>query len=189
MKYDVVVIGTSAGGIDALKTIFKDFEIKNRAAVIVVQHLSPHSKSYLSKIIASVTQTPVYEIEDKMLLEKGIIYIAPPNYHVLIEKEEIFTLITTEKVSYARPSIDVTFESVADVFGEKVIGVLLTGANHDGGQGLKLIKEAGGYVIVQNPKTAESPEMPTYGIQVALPNEVCHLDEIGARLTEILQSI
>jgi two-component system chemotaxis response regulator CheB len=188
MKYDILAIGTSAGGIDALKRVLTSFSYTGEVAIVIVQHLSPQNKSYLSKIISDAISANVKEIEDKMPIERGTIFIAPPNYHVLIEKTGTFTLTTTEKVCYARPSIDVTFDSIADTFGKRVIGILLTGANHDGGEGLKQIKMAGGYTIVQNPKTAEAPEMPSYGIEKAVPDEIIDLDNIGVRLNEILKN-
>ncbi len=188
MKYDIIVIGTSAGGIDALKTVLKRFEWSNQVAIMIILHLGSNSKSYLSNIISGLVQGQVYEVEDKMNIKRGAVFIAPPNYHVLIEKDGTFTLITTEKVCFARPSIDVTFESVADTFGDSAIGLLLTGANHDGGQGLKQIKIAGGYTIVQDPNTAQAREMPEYGIMTANPHEIVELEEIGARLNEILKN-
>jgi len=187
MKYDIIVIGTSAGGIDALKKILKKFQHTKDVAVIVVSHQGSNSKSYLRDIISNLVEDDVYEIEDKMIIRRGQVFIAPPNYHVLIEKDGTFTLTTTEKVCFARPSIDVTFESVADTFGERAIGLLLTGANHDGGQGLKQIKIAGGYTIVQNPDTAQAREMPEYGIMHGNPEEIIELEKIGARLNEILE--
>lgn len=187
MRYDILVIGTSAGGIDAMKKVFSKFHYNYKIAIVIVQHQSPISKNYLCKIIFDMVGGDVYEIEDKTKIRRGAVFIAPPNYHVLIEKDGTFTLTTTEKVCYARPSIDVTFESVADTFGESSIGLLLTGANQDGGQGLKQIKEAGGYTIVQNPNTAESREMPEYAIRCANPDEIIGIDEIGIRLNEILE--
>lgn len=187
MKYEVLTIGTSAGGIEALKKIFTDLTNMGNVAVIVVMHLSPNSKSYLSKIISDVTKFEVLEIEDKMELKRGVIYVGPPNYHVLIEKNATFTLDTTEKVCFARPSIDVCFESICDAFKDTTIGVILTGANNDGAEGLKKIKEAGGYTIVQDPKTAESAEMPLSAIEIAKPHEVIFIEEIATRLNELLK--
>ena len=188
MKYDILVIGSSAGGIDALKKILTNFLYAKEVAIIIIQHLSSSNKSYLCKIISQVVRIEVYEIEDKMKVKKGVVFIAPPNYHVLIEKDGTFTLTTTEKICFSRPSIDVTFESVADTFGESAIGLLLTGANHDGGEGLKQIKVAGGYTMVQNPNSAEAHEMPEYAIKHANPDEIIELEEIGPRLNEIVKN-
>jgi two-component system chemotaxis response regulator CheB len=188
MKYDVIVIGTSAGGIAALKTIFAHFQSNDKVAIVIIQHVSPREKSYLSSIISGLVKCEVYEITDKMKIKRGAIYVAPPNYHVLIEKNGMFTLITTEKVCFSRPSIDVTFESIADAFADRAIGVLLTGANHDGGQGLKRIKVAGGYTIVQDPTSAEAREMPEFAIKHVPVDEIIALDHIGCRLNEILEN-
>lgn len=188
MPYDVIAIGTSAGGIEALKRIMKSLTCIDEVVVIVVQHLTPTGKSYLSKIISDMGAGPAVEIQDKTKFAKGKIFVVPPNYHGVVEKTGWFTLLTTEKVCFARPSIDVTFESVADAFGENVIGVLLTGANHDGGVGLRKIKEAGGYTIVQNPETAEAKEMPTFGIKHADPDEIVDIDDIGNRINYLVRN-
>lgn len=188
MRYDIVAIGTSAGGIDALKTLLSNFNFTNKIAIIIVQHLSPSSKSYLPKILSNMINMDVYEIEDKMKLQRGYIYVAPPNYHVMIEKEGVFTLTNFEKVCYARPSIDVTFESISDVFEERVIGVILTGANHDGGHGLMQIKANGGYTIVQDPMSAEAMEMPKYAIEHVNPNEILEIGKMGFRINELINS-
>lgn len=188
MAYDALVIGASAGGIDALKQILKTFNGYDKVACIIVQHLSPNNPSYMKQIISDAANRLAVEIEDKTTIVRGGIYLVPPNYHALIEKQGYFTLSVSEKVCFARPSIDVTFESAADAFGEGCIGVLLTGANQDGGMGLKAIKEAGGYAIVQDPMTAEAEEMPLAGIKYAAPHEVVALSYIGRRLNEVLMT-
>ena len=188
MAYDVLVIGASAGGIDALKQILGTFSAYEAVACIIVQHLSPNNPSYMKHIVSDASKRQAIEIEDKTEIIRGGIYLVPPNYHVLVEKTGYFTLSVSEKVCFARPSIDVTFESAADAYGEGCIGVLLTGANQDGGMGLKAIKEAGGYTIVQDPQTAEAVEMPLAGIKYAQPHEVIALNHIGKRLNEILKT-
>ncbi len=187
MKYDVVVIGTSAGGLDALRKILTTFKHFDDIALIIIQHRNPISNNYLSNILSDMTGRITLEIEDKTLLKKGVVYVVPPNYHALIEKNGLFTLDTSEKVCYARPSIDVTFKSFADAFGVSVIGIILTGANNDGGQGLYEIKLVHGYTIVQNPTTAEAPVMPNYAIKCTNPDEILELDDIGARLNELIR--
>ena len=189
MKHEVIAIGTSTGGLDALKKILSVFNAYDEVVLIIVQHLSPSCKSYLSQILSAVAKRQVVEVEDKMKLERGGVYLAPPNYHVLIEKNGYFTLDTSEKVCYSRPSIDVTFESVADAFGERAIGVLLTGANRDGGIGLKAIKQAGGYTMVQDPETAEAREMPEYALRVTTPDEMVTLHDIGMRLNDLIKAL
>lgn len=187
MDYDVLVMGASAGGIDALKHIFRSFKAYKQVAIIIIQHLSPNNPSYMRSIIADATHQSVVEIEDKTLLKRGEIYLVPPNYHALIDKRGYFTLCVSEKICFARPSIDVTFESVADAFGSRCIGVLLTGANQDGGKGLSAIKTSGGYTVVQDPSTAEAIEMPLAGIKYANPHEVITLSDMGKRLNEIIR--
>lgn len=186
MNFDIIAIGSSAGGIEALKKIFNEFNCYNDVAIVLIQHLSPNTKSYMTNIISSVTSMKVYEIDDKMMIEKGCVYLVPPNYHALIEKSGLFTLTTFEKVCFARPSIDVTFESISDVFKERVIGVILTGANHDGGQGLKSIKEKGGYTIVQDLQSSEAKEMPRYASELVKPNESLDINLIGSRLNQLI---
>ena len=110
----------------------------------------------------------------------------PANYHLLLESDKTFSLTVDEKVNYSRPSIDVTFKSVADVFGEKLIGIILTGANSDGAMGLKTIKDKGGITIVQDPLTAESAVMPQSAIRACDPDYVLPLDEIASVLIEIV---
>lgn len=188
MGYDVLVIGASAGGIDALKAIFATFSAYDAVACIIVQHLSPNNPSYMKSIVSDASKRSAVEIEDKTVIVRGGIYLVPPNYHALVEKKGYFTLSVSDKVCFARPSIDVTFESVADAFGSRCVGVLLTGANQDGGMGLKAIKEAGGYTVVQDPLTAEATEMPLAGIKLASPHEIVALKNIGIRLNEIIQS-
>ncbi len=121
------------------------------------------------------------EVEDDAALRAPGVYLAPPDYHVLIEPGRM-ALSIDEPVSYSRPSIDVLFESAADVYGSKVLAVLLTGANADGAKGLARVKEAGGYAIVQDPTTAESPEMPTAGIAGAPVDRVLHLEDIAREI-------
>lgn len=189
MNYDIIAIGSSAGGIEALKNIFAKFKCNNEVAIIIVQHLAANTKSYMSHIISDSTNMKVYEIEDKMIIKKGCVYIVPPNYHALIEKDGTFTLATFEKVCFARPSIDVTFESVSDVFKKKVIGVILTGANHDGGHGLKSIKDMGGYTVVQSYISAEASEMPRYAAEYVDPRETLDIDLIGERLNQLIEKM
>ncbi len=186
MKREIIVIGTSAGGLEALKKILIQFRSFEKVAIVIIQHLDPTIKSYFVDILNGLIECPVCEIEDKTVLKRGTVYVVPPNYHALIEKSGVFTLVTTEKVRFARPSIDVTFESFADAFGESVVGVILTGANHDGGVGLKQIKASGGYTLVQDPLTAELGEMPSYAIELVNPDEIVSIDEIGDRLNQII---
>ena len=157
MDYKMLVIGTSAGGIDAMKALFGRLALPFDIPIVVVQHMDPGSRSYLPNILASISGLPCYEAGDKMPIRENCIYTPAPNYHVLMEKDWTLSLCVGPRVSYARPSIDVFFETAADAVKDKLIGVLLTGANFDGAAGLKAIKDHGGYTLVQDPKEAQSP--------------------------------
>lgn len=178
MKYRAVVIGASAGGIHAIKAIIMALPGNFRLPVIIVQHLSPFSDSYWITMMNGMSQLVVKEADEKEKIVKGNIYIAPPNYHLLIERDETFSLTVDPKVNYARPSIDVLFESAADAYGNQLIGVILTGANSDGANGLRRIKECGGLTMAQDPDTAESATMPASAIAASRVDYILPLEEI-----------
>lgn len=186
MNYDLIVIGTSAGGIDALKQILTKLNNPNNIPIIVLQHISTSGHSYLASILNSYSRVKTLEVEDKMPITKNHIYVPAPNYHVLMEKNWTFSLNVEKRVSYARPSIDVLFESVADACHEHVIALLLTGANHDGANGMKVIGQKGGYTIVQSPDSAYASEMPESALKVMEPDYVGALSDIKQHLEEIL---
>lgn len=158
--YKAVVVGTSMGGLNALKQLLAPLPASLPWPIIIVQHVSALSNGYWIKILDDCTALKVSEAEEKEMALPGHVYFAPPNYHLLIEKNGTFSLSADEKVSYARPSIDVLFESASDAYKEKLIGIVLTGANSDGALGLKAISDNGGLTIVQDPTTAEVPTMP-----------------------------
>lgn len=188
MSYDIVVIGTSAGGIEALKTIFAGIKKPAGVPIIVVQHLQPTAQSYLPEILSTASGMHAYEAEDKMPVKDNLIYTPAPNYHLMLEKDWTLSLTVDERVCFARPSIDVTFESVADVAKEKVIGILLTGANHDGAEGLGRIKAMGGYTIVQDPEEAYAQEMPLSALRIMEPDSVLEVKDIAEELNALLTS-
>jgi two-component system chemotaxis response regulator CheB len=165
--YDVVVVGTSWGGLAALKTLVGALPASFQMAVTLVQHRHKDSDHVLRALLQERSHLIVCEVEDKMPLEEGHIYVAPPDYHTLIEPGH-FALSTEAPVRFSRPSIDVTFSSAADAYGHRVVGVILTGANADGASGLSRISELGGLALIQDPKTAESPTMPS-AAQKAVP--------------------
>ncbi len=154
------------------------------APIIVVQHRHRDSDNLLVALLQEHTKLRVLEVEDKTEIEAGTVYIAPPDYHVLVDRGAM-ALSTDEPVRYSRPSIDVTFESAADAYTAGAIGVVLTGANDDGSRGLRRIADRGGRAIVQDPATADSAVMPTAALR-AVPNaDVVKLDEIGAFLDRL----
>jgi two-component system chemotaxis response regulator CheB len=165
--YDVVVVGTSWGGLSALKTLVGALPASFQMAVTLVQHRHKDSDHVLRALLQERSPLVVCEVEDKMPLEEGHIYVAPPDYHTLIEPGHV-ALSTEAPFRFSRPSIDVTFSSAADAYGHRVVGVILTGANADGASGLSRISELGGLALIQDPKTAESPTMPS-AAQKAVP--------------------
>jgi two-component system chemotaxis response regulator CheB len=179
MSYEILVIGASAGGIEALKLLLPRIEQPLDIPIIVIQHLQPDAPSYLAVILETASGLTCYEAEDKMVLEANCIYTPAPNYHIMMEKDWTLSLNVGERVAYARPSIDVLFESVADAAKSKVVGVLLTGANHDGAVGLKAIQDMGGYTIVQDPKEAFAKQMPESALNIMVPDEVLEIKEIA----------
>lgn len=185
MMYKAVVIGASAGGIKTIASILssvkKDFSIP----IIVVQHISPNVEHHITEYFNSLCQLTVKEADDKEEIKPGFVYLAPSNYHLLIEKNFTLSLSIEERVNYARPSIDVLFETAADAYREKLIGIILTGANSDGSKGLKTIKDYGGITIVQDPKTAEFSAMPMAAAKLINVDYTFSTEEIGKFLNWI----
>jgi two-component system chemotaxis response regulator CheB len=162
--YDIVVVGTSWGGLAALRTLVAGLPETFTMAVTLVQHRHKDSDHLLRVLLQERSALEVCEVEDKMPLEQGRIYVAPPDYHTLVEPGH-FSLSTEAPVRYSRPSIDVTFSSAADSYGHRTVGIVLTGANADGAEGLRQISDRGGMAIVQDPATAESPVMPAAAVK------------------------
>lgn len=177
-KFDLVVIGGSAGGLDALLHILPMLQ-GTCAPLIIVLHRKYSNDSTLSDLFTARTRLKVKEVEDKDALKKGHVYIAPADYHLLIEKEKTFTLDDSEKVNYSRPSIDVTFQSAADVFGKKLACILLSGANADGTEGFEYVRSLGGTTVAQDPTSAEVPFMPRHAINSGFASAILSLDEIA----------
>ena len=184
-EYSTVVIGASAGALHALKTILPSLAADFVSAVILVVHRHPDSNRYMEEFLNSQCKLDVKQAEEKETIQGGIVYIAPPNYHLMIEDDHTFSLSVENAVNYARPSIDVLFESAADVYGSNLIGVILTGNNNDGSHGLKQIKSNNGLTIVQTPESAEADGMPWSAIKATTPEYVLHLEAIGPFLNAI----
>lgn len=161
-----------------MKTIFAELPENFGIPIIMVQHISPKSDSQWIKILDERYEINIKEAEEKEKIRPGTVYLAPPNYHLLMERDGSFSLSIDERVSYARPSIDVLFETAAEAFGEKLVGVVMTGSNHDGAAGLKKIKKCGGVTIVQNPQTAFSSYMPQEAIKHVKPHHILDLQDI-----------
>jgi two-component system chemotaxis response regulator CheB len=182
--YDLVVVGTSWGGLAALRTLVAGLPDSFQMAVTLVQHRHKDSDHLLRTLLQERSTLEVCEVEDKMPLEGGHIYIAPPDYHTLVEPGH-FSLSTDAPVRYSRPSIDVTFSSAADSYAHRTVGIVLTGANADGSDGLRRISDRGGLALVQDPDSAESRLMPA-AAQRAVPRaRVMSLDGIVAYLATL----
>jgi two-component system chemotaxis response regulator CheB len=182
---EIVVLGTSAGGIQALKYILPKLSSSFPLPIVIVLHIPEGQPSLLAEIFEPKIKMKVKEADEKESFKPGTIYFAPPGYHLLIENDKTFSLTIEEAVHFSRPSIDVLFDSAAETFGPNVVGILLTGANTDGGLGLKKIKDVGGLGIIQNPATAEYSTMPESGMAHVLPECILTLDEIILYLQEI----
>lgn len=180
-----IVMGVSAGGTEALRQLLPIFPADYPFPLIVVQHLHPLQDDFLAQHYDSLSALSVKEAEEKEPIQTGFIYIAPPNYHLLIEDDRTFSLSIDPRVNFARPSIDVLFESAADVYGARLIGVILTGANQDGADGLRLIQKRGGMAIVQDPTTAMAPTMPQAAIGATHKPQVLSLTRIGSFLLQL----
>lgn len=187
MYFKIVVIGTSLGGLSALQNLLSDLPADFPTAIAILQHRHKESDTTLKALLQTYTLLPIQEVEDKDEIIPGRVYLAPPDYHLLVETGH-FALSIDRPVSYARPSIDVLFESAADTYREGVIGLILTGANQDGTQGLKKIKAMGGITIVQEPSTAESSIMPAAAIADVAVDWVLELPKISQLLVNLCHS-
>jgi len=182
--YDLVVVGTSWGGLSALRTLVGGLPGTFKMAMALVQHRHKESDHLLRTLLQEHSPLQVFEIEDKMPLEQGRIYVAPPDYHTLVEPGH-FSLSTEAPVRFSRPSIDVTFLSAADSYGHRTVGIVLTGANADGSEGLRRISDRGGLAIIQDPATAESSLMPTAAVKAVPRAQVMNLVEITKFLVSL----
>ncbi|MFJ9450643.1 chemotaxis protein CheB [Herbaspirillum sp. NPDC101397] len=181
-RVDAVVIGTSAGGVEALSHLLPALQRGAQAAVFVVLHLPRERPSLLVDIFAPKCRMTVREASDKEPVEAGTIYFAPPDYHLLVDEGPQLALSSDELVNFSRPAIDVLFESAADEYGERLLGIVLTGGNQDGAAGLQAIRAAGGMSIVQQPETAQVPYMPELALERGAVDYVLTLEQIAALL-------
>jgi two-component system chemotaxis response regulator CheB len=173
-----VVIGGSTGSIEVLLRLLPALKEPLSFTLIIVVHRRNTADSALADLLAVKTNITVREVDDKDTIEPGVIYLAPADYHLLLEQDGTFALDDSEKVNYSRPSIDVTFESAADVYGRNLVGIILSGANADGTVGLKGIKKEGGVLVAQKPETAQIGFMPQQAILHADVDLILDIDEL-----------
>lgn len=182
---EAIVVGASAGAVDTLSAILPALPRDYRLPVLVVVHRPANRESALTEVLGAKCQLPVREAEDKEEICPGTVYLAPADYHLLVEKERILSLSSEEPVLYSRPSINILFETAADAYGPSLVGVILSGANQDGAAGLKCIVEAGGIGLVQRPDLAYSPAMPQAALDLCPDACAMSLEQIAAHLQEI----
>jgi len=181
-RVDAIVIGASAGGVEALSILFPALPASLAAPVFVVLHLPRERPSLLVEIFQPKCALPIHEAEDKEPVEAGVVYFAPPDYHLLVDEGPRIALSTEAAVHYSRPSIDVLFESAADRFGARLLAVVLTGASEDGAAGAAAVQRAGGITLVQQPEGAQSPRMPQAALRLTEPTHVLALPAMAALL-------
>lgn len=182
---DAVVIGASAGGLAALSVLVTGLPHRYRLPLLMVQHVPPAGATMLVEIFQRKTELNVREAGDKEPVQGGTLYFAAPGYHLLVEADFSLSLSQDDAMHFSRPSIDVLFESAADVWGERVAGILMTGASEDGAAGLHAIQMAGGLTIVQDPGEAEMPTMPLAALQRFAPDYILPLRDIHRLLREL----
>lgn len=183
--WDAIVIGGSSGAIDALNALVPALPARLCAAVIVVLHLPRDRRSLLVDIFRERCALPVLEAEDQLWIQPGHLYFAPPDYHLLVDQGPRLALSVGAPVYFSRPSIDVLFESAADSYGDRLMGILLSGANEDGAQGLVAIHAAGGRTVVQAPSSAAMPTMPNAALARLAVDDALTPDEIAAMLSQL----
>jgi two-component system, chemotaxis family, protein-glutamate methylesterase/glutaminase len=180
-----VAIGASAGGIQALSVLLPALPAEAAVAVFIVLHLPRNRPSLLAEVFSRQCLLDVREAQDKEPVIAGTVYCAPANYHLLVEHGPHLALSVDEPVHHSRPSIDVLFESAAEVYRNRLLGIILTGANQDGAQGLAAVHDAGGITVVQTPSMAQAPQMVIAAIKIRQPDYVLSLDEIAAMLSAL----
>jgi two-component system, chemotaxis family, protein-glutamate methylesterase/glutaminase len=179
---DAIVVGASAGGVEALSVLLSALPPDCPVPVALVLHIGPQRSNLLPQIFGMRCALPVKEAEDKEYLAPGTVYVAPPSYHLLVEPDRSFSLSKDEAVNFSRPSIDVLFESAAEAYGKALLGIILTGANHDGAAGLAAIRERGGLGWVQDPASALATAMPEAAIERAGADLILPLERLAEQL-------
>jgi len=183
---DAVVIGASAGGIEALSALLPSIPATCQASFFIVVHLPRQRHSLLPEIFAPKCALPVVEAQDKEPVKPGTVYFAPPDYHLLLDEGPTLSLSVDDLVHYSRPSVDVLFETAAEVYGPRLLGILLSGANQDGAVGLEAVKQAGGVTLAQDPNTAQASAMPEAAVKRGAAQHVLNLEQLVAYLRAMI---
>jgi len=186
--FKAIVIGVSTGGVTALKLLLPALPAGFPVPVLIVTHITPTADDGLALLLDKLSAIRVKEADEEELLAPGTAYLAPANYHLLIERKGCLSLSVDPPVNFARPSVDVLFESAADVYGPALIGIILTGAGNDGSKGLLTIKQRGGMTIIQNPADAEMDSMPKKALELLSPDYLVALKEMPALIIRLTAS-
>ncbi|OPA86177.1 chemotaxis protein CheB [Pseudomonas fluorescens] len=185
---EAIVVGASAGGVEALLSIFADLPEGFGLPVIAVLHLPDERRSQLAEVFARRLRIPVREARDKEVIEAGTLYFAGPGYHLSVEHDRSLSLSQEDRVHHSRPAIDYLFASAADAYGTGLLAILLTGANQDGASGLAHAKQSGGTTVVQDPREARIAVMPLAALALHTPDHILTLSQIGSLLASLENS-
>ncbi|MBT0665312.1 chemotaxis protein CheB [Geobacter pelophilus] len=186
-RFEAIVAGVSSGGVEALKVLLRGLPRQFPLPVLIVAHISPEADNGLALLLDDLSAIRVKEADELEAVEAGTVYIAPPNYHLQVERDATLSLSVDAPVRFARPSVDVLFDSAASAFGPALIGVVMTGAGADGSAGLKRIKESGGVAVVQDPDDAEVDSMPRSAIDAVTPDYVVPLAQLAPLLLKLAE--
>ncbi|WEK34596.1 MAG: chemotaxis protein CheB [Candidatus Pseudobacter hemicellulosilyticus] len=184
---ELIVIGGSAGSLDVILKQLPALRDNLPVAILLVLHRKAGSSNedILVDLLSTKTSWKVREAEEKEMITQGTIYVAPADYHLLLESDQSFSLDVSEKVNYSRPSIDITLESAAEVYGARLLAILLSGANADGAEGMQAVKTAGGLCVVQDPASAEVGYMPQQAIDQVMVDKIVPADHLAAFINEL----
>ncbi len=187
-RYAIVAIGGSAGGLESVRVILHGLPADFASPILVVLHLHPKYTSHVAEILRRQTGLQVKDAEEEETIAGGTVYLAQPNRHLLVDRG-VIQLSDTPAVNFSRPAVDRTFDSVVKTYGSRVIGVVLSGSGKDGSEGLRAIKEAGGFAIVEDPLTARFPGMPTAAVSASSVDRIVPLNDIAPLLVELSGSL
>ena len=182
---EAIVVGASAGGVEALLSVFGDLPPGFGLPIVAVLHLPDERRSQLAEVFDRRIILPVVEARDKELIKPGTLYFAGPGYHLSVEQDRSLSLSQEDRVHHSRPAIDFLFESAADAYGSGLLAILLTGANQDGARGLAHVKQQGGTTVVQDPAEARVAVMPRAALALHTPDHILSLSQIGSLLASL----
>ncbi|MDO6432733.1 chemotaxis protein CheB [Flavitalea sp. BT771] len=188
MQYEAVVIGVSAGGLMVLSGILKELPGDYPMPLIVIQHRSKDERTLLEEVLQDKCVISIRQANEKERIDRSKVYFAPPDYHLLIERDHTFSLTCDDPVNFSRPSIDLLFETASEVYKDKLVAVILTGANRDGAEGIRAVRQRGGLTIAQDPATALFPDMPRAAIDTGSVQHILNAAKIKDLLLQLAKN-